>query len=246
MLLFQAILLFLFPLGLYCLVLANINRRDRPLVLWGAWDAILMLAGGAGFFLVLMPTLLVYLYHRNLAGAVEADETFLTVYARWWLLWLLYYVAVVGGAVALIRWRRHKTVIYNVDTELFPAAFAQAARLAGLECRTHAEQPGDFILTAAPAAETALAVAPLPPLRHDVAVVNVEPFPAGCHVTLHWLEAAPATRLGFEQQLAKVLEAARPADNPLTGWFLVISGLVFGLIAVVVLVVYVGIYLRLH
>ncbi len=245
--LFQAILLFLFPLGLYCLVLANINRREHPLVLSGAWDAILMLAGGAGFFLVLVPTLLVYLYSRSLAGAAEVDESFMAVWARWWLLWLLYYVTLIAGSALLIRWRQHKTVIYNVDTELFASAFAQAARLAGLECRTHPDQPGDFILALAPPPETAVAVAPLPsPSRLHTGVVTVEPFPAWCHVTLHWVDYAPAARDSFEEQLAKVLEPARPADNPLAGWFLVISGLVFGLIALVVLAVYLPLYLRLH
>ena len=66
------------------------------------------------------------------------------------------------------------------------------------------------------------------------------------HVDMERVAGTPVARLSFEQQLAKVLATARPADNPLAGWFLIISGLVFGLIALVVLAVYLPIYLRLH
>jgi hypothetical protein len=238
-LLFQAILLFLFPLGLYCLVLGNINRRDRPLLLSGTWDATFMLCGGAGFFLVLVPTLFADFYARSLG---EADE------GRWWLVWLLYYALLVASTWLFIAWRRHKTVIYNVDTDAFAAALVQAARLAGLEVRTRPEQPGAFALAPLPVAETAISATPLPayPAHHDVAVVTVDPYPVGCHVTLHWLEYYPSARHSFEQHLRRVLDPSRPTDNPLAGWFLLISGLIFGLIALVVAAVYLPYYFRQH
>jgi hypothetical protein len=228
-LLFQAILLFLFPVGLYCLVLANINRRQRPLLLSGAWDALLMLAAGAGFFLVLVPALLDLLYHRSVAGAAGGDESFTSLWLRWWLLWVGYYLVLTAAAVALIVWRRHKTVIYNVDTQLFPAAFVQAGRLAGLECQAHPDRPGRYTLRPADQAVRA-------------AEVDLEMFPSGCHVTLHWAYYAPALRLSVEQQLDKLLDEVQPADNPLAGWFLVISALIFALISLVVVAVYLHAY----
>jgi hypothetical protein len=246
--LFQALLLFLFPLGLYCLVLAHVNRRERPLLFSGMWDVVLMLAGGAGFFLVLIPVLLVELYQRSVLGPGNAGDTFARLFVRWGLLWLLYYVTLIGGALALISWRRHKTVIYNVDTDLFPAAFAQAARLAGLEYHGYPGHPERIILTLNPPLPTAVSTEPLPafpPLRREVALVNLEFFPAGCHVTIHWEQYEPALRRVIEQNLDKILEQARPTDNPLAGWFLVISGLIFGLIALVVLAVLL-IYYRTH
>jgi hypothetical protein len=246
-LLFQAILLFLFPLGAYCLLLAHVNRRDRPLLLAGSWDGALMLGAGSGFFLILLPTIFLHLYHRSIHGAIGVEEDLDQLLARWWFAWFGYYVLLVAGSVALVAWRRHKTVIYNVDTELFPALFVQAARLAQLDVHAHPEQSGHYVLSLALPPATAIAAERLPPLQpagRPAAVLVVDPYPAGCHVTVHWQHYSPAVRLALEEQLAKTLEQARPADNPLAGWFLVISGLVFGLIALVVLAVYLQLYFR--
>jgi hypothetical protein len=237
--LFQAILLFLFPIGAYCLLLANVNRRARPLLLSGTADVALMLAAGSGFFLAFLPALFDQLYHRSIAGPA-ADKSFAALHLRWWALWLFYYLALVGWSLLLLSWRRHATVIYNVDAELLFGAFAQAARGAGLECHSEPARPGRYSLALASPADTALSAAPLP--RREVASVAIDSFPAGCHVTLHWDRYKASVRSAFEAQLAKALEGARPADNPLAGWFLVISGLVFGLIALVVVTVYLNVY----
>lgn len=229
MLLFQAILLFLFPLGLYCLVLAYINRRDRPLLLSGVWDVALMLGAGAGFFLVLLPTLLDQFYHRAYIGAVGTDTDPGRIWERWWLAWAFYYAVLVAGAALLLWWRRHVTVIYNVNTEVFPAIFAQAARLANLACRALPDTP-DVLLQSTDGMA--------------LASVQIETFTPGSHITLHWRHYTPATRRDVEQALDRLLEQARAEDNSLSGWFLVLSGLDFGLIALAVLALYVLVFLR--
>jgi hypothetical protein len=239
-LLFQAILLFLFPVGLYCLLLAYLNRRQRPAVLSGAWDRAAMLAAGAGFFLVLLPTIFDHLYQRSYVGAVGGDEDLDSLWTRWWLVWLFYYLALVAVAALLIVWGRHQTVIYNVDTDLFGATLAQAVRLARLECQSLPEQPERLFL-AAPVDAAGLNVHAGP----AVAQVRIESFPAGCHVTLHWQSYVPAARAAVEQALVKIVEQARQEDNVLAGWFLILAGLVFGLISLVVIAVYLSIYLPL-
>jgi hypothetical protein len=241
-LLFQAILLFLFPLGVYCLVLAHINRRERPLLLSGAWDVIAMLAAGAGFFLVLVPTLFDHLYHRTILGAFEHEEDFATLWVRWWLVWVAYYSCLIVLGLLLIVWRRHKTVIYNVDTEAFPHIFSQAVLLARLESHPDAEKPGRFIVVLPTPPDTAVTAPRRAPLAH----VFVEAYPTGCHVTLHWEGYMPHVRAEVEQQLRKILDQMHLSENPLATWFLILSGLIFGLIALVVLAVYLSIYLRHH
>jgi hypothetical protein len=50
-------LVFLFPLGVYLLVLATINRRERPLMIAGTFDALLLSFGLSGILLWVGPAL---------------------------------------------------------------------------------------------------------------------------------------------------------------------------------------------
>ena len=59
-----ALLAFLLPVGFYCLILASINRRGKPLIVSGVWDSIGLLFAVSGFS---MPTfwlgfILVYVF----------------------------------------------------------------------------------------------------------------------------------------------------------------------------------------
>ena len=65
-----------------------------------------------------------------------------------------------------------------------------------------------------------------------------------CHVTLHWDNFGLEVRRQVEADLEKSLEGAAPLENPAAGWFLNISGMIFGsffmlALAVVVVMVFV-------
>jgi hypothetical protein len=65
---FQVLLTFivsLFPLAVYCLILAGINRRDRPLVVRGVWDFAGVLAALSGILLWTGPVLLQHLMRER-------------------------------------------------------------------------------------------------------------------------------------------------------------------------------------
>jgi hypothetical protein len=243
-----SLLIFLFPLALYCLVLAYVNRSRRPLLVPGQWDCVALLFGLSGFLLATAPTLLSRLFDRVLLMYPGIDVATATL-----TLWLGYYVLIACAAALLLAIRRRTTVIYNVDTDLFAERFAGALASLGLDCavmsgRVVIAPAAAFTTTPAPLElSDAIAAGPVlaPPLAaspiksfHAVpggpryAELTVDPFAMFCHVTLHWEICAPALRREIEDRLARALDDAVAVDNPAAVWFLGFSGLVFGGITV--------------
>src|SRR4051794_21437815 len=108
----SAFLAFLFPVGFYCLVLATINRRRRPLLVSGAWDTVGLLFALSGFFLITVPMLLSEFFVR--AAAAELPDQPSNLWAEQWLVDAAYFVVLVVGSALLIFWRGNLTLIYNV------------------------------------------------------------------------------------------------------------------------------------
>jgi hypothetical protein len=243
------LLIFLFPLAIYCLVLAYINRNRRPLLVPGLWDCVGLLFGLSGLLLATVPMLLSRLFDRIqlMYPGIDAATATLT-------LWIGYYLLIASAAALLLVVRRHKSAIYNVDTDLFGERLAGALTGLGLDYviksgRLVIALAESFTTTPAPAqlteAITASAVSapPLaaPPIKtiHAApggpryAELTVDPFPMFCHITLHWENHAPALRRDIENRLARALDDAVAVDNPAAVWLLGFSGLVFGGITVI-------------
>lgn len=241
-LLFYAVLLFLLTIGLYCLLLTILNRRPRPVMLAGMLDAAAMLLAAAGFFLVLLPAILHTFENHLLRGHLaDAPDQFDVFVVFSWALWLGYYAVLIVGAALFVFSRRDTTVIFNVETDLFLDLVPRAAAQAGLEVT---REENRFILHTPSAAATAISAEPLAssPLVKSLsdranAILEVDPFAAGSHVTLRWRNYRPEVRRLVERALDKRLDEARAPDNPVAGWFLLLSSLVFGLVALVIAVV---------
>lgn len=221
-----AFLAFLLPVGVYCFVLAAINRRPRPVMIRGVWDAIGLLFALSGFFLATVPAL-AYELHRNI---LDAPELPLGV----WAWWLAYFAVLVCGAALLILTRANKTMIYNVDPQLFSTIAQQSFASLGLAARLEnrrliltptATQAGDAISESPRLAAVASA--------RRFGEVAIESFAAMSHVTLHWGRCSPDLRDEVERELDRNLEGAAPADNAAAGWFVSISGMIFGAVLVV-------------
>ena len=65
------------------------------------------------------------------------------------------------------------------------------------------------------------------------AELTVEAFGAMSHVTLHWGPCSPHLRSELERELDRGLESAAPTDNSASGWFVSISGMIFGAVLVI-------------
>jgi hypothetical protein len=231
-------LVFLFPLALYSLALAYVNWSSRPVLVSGLWDCIALLFGLSGFLLFTLPTLLfggIARFIAILPGIEGVDPEF-----RPWLVFIAYYSAVACGMALLLAVRRHKTVIYNVDTELFRERLSQVLTSLGLD---HVNLSGRLIIapaeafTTAPApdqAGAAITADPVhvhasrelpmkaftaPPGGPRYAEVSLDTFQMLCHVTLHWETYTPYFRREIEDRLERSL-GDDPVDNPAAAWLL--------------------------
>lgn len=232
-----ALLAFLLPVGFYCLVLAAINRRGKPLLVGGRLDCVGLLFALAGFFLATGPMLLSEFYRRVLSVDL------------WhWVLWLAYFFFLISGSALMLVWRTHKTIVYNVDAELFPKSLEIALANLGLGTEKRNER---LIISAQPhsAANESTGITeatpkPAPPVDDmRYAELNVDIFPSMCNVTLHWHNYRPEVRRQIETELDRCLEAAAPLENPAAGWFLNISGMIFGTLFMVVVAFIVLVFL---
>src|SRR2546423_481437 len=95
-----ALLAFLLPIGFYCLILASINRRPRPLLVSGLWDTIGLLFALSGFFLVTMPMLFSEFLSR--AFLTEGIESPVGLWLQHWVMYLAYFLLLLCGGAFLI------------------------------------------------------------------------------------------------------------------------------------------------
>jgi len=217
-----ALLAFLIPLGIYCLLLAFINRRNKPLMVRGVWDALGLLGAISGFLLWTMPVLFEEFCSR-VFDALEAPY----VYAA---LWVGYFLFLAFSCTLTLFLRASKTMIYNVDTKVFNTLLEQAVARIGLSMQMNR---GLLVLT--PAKTETENNRPLTRLGSPLASndrrfveLSVENFSSMCHVTLHWDQCEPHVRSQIEEELERGLELAAPEENAAAGWFYSVSGLIFG------------------
>src|SRR5262245_59467441 len=182
-----ALLAFLLPVAVYFLILASLNRRNRPVLVTGLWDSVGLLAAVAGFFLATVPMLITEFYRRAFIAA-ESDH-FFGLLLQHWILWIIYFLLLISGSVLMILWRMHKTMIYNVDPELFPEAMGRTFTAIGMGMTARLDR---LMLTPAPRSEnsesTAITESATPaadPNDSRYGELAIESFPSMCHVTLH-------------------------------------------------------------
>jgi len=250
-----------FPLAFYCLVLGTINRRVRPLPVSGGWDFVGLLCALSGLLLIDGP-LLIRLYHdraektiyqRDIENAAKGapqmgpdeddqkkdsvDEQVSTALALWRIVWVLYFLVVLGGAALLVWARRNVLVIYNIEGPAFQDALTRTLERLGmlwhLEGRHLLLRRG--IAVAGPGDGGA---APAPPW----AECDVASFPVMCHVTMHWRRDPQRLRPQVEGELARQLKEVRTYDNPAAGWFLSVASCLFGLVLMGVVIVLLGVF----
>jgi hypothetical protein len=240
-------LVFLVPVAAYCLILALLNRRLHPVMLSGPWDAAGLLFAASGGLLFVGPAVMALLYHRTvnegpLAG--KGASSFGDLWASWWGIWLVYYLVLVAGSVALLWLRRGKTIIYNVDPEGLERTLAQLLDRLGLEWNRlgnrvfvsaggagrPAAAPYLHQFSNSPLALSAEAPAPAAPRPAGEAVFDIEPFTSLRHVTLHWRQHSGLVRAELEAELDRALAELPAPDNPAGTWFMGVASFLLALI----------------
>jgi hypothetical protein len=135
-LIFLAVLI---PIGIYCLVLAVINRRQHPVVVPGPWDFVGVLFAASGILIVGGPAILTGIYkHWRLTWLLGQTRSLEGVGDNWsfWIsLWLLYFGVVAGGSAFVLWHRRRLTSIYNIELAVFTEVLIRVLDRLGLEWR---------------------------------------------------------------------------------------------------------------
>jgi hypothetical protein len=124
------ILLAFFPLAVYLLILGAVNRRRRPVLVWGVWDFVGVLFAASGFLLFGGPAVLsslnerwrlFWLFGQSGVRTTAADGA----WQFWIFLSLLYFALVVGGSAYFLWRHRHLTSIYNAERPQVEQAILQ-------------------------------------------------------------------------------------------------------------------------
>jgi len=249
LLLFLLFLLFLIPLAIYCLILSSINRRPHPIMVSGAWDCLGLLFAASGFFLGVLPGIVTLLYSKTLRQLPFAEprsgaEALGNLLLEWWGVLLLYYLALVVGATAVVLHRRASTVIYNINPDDWERLFAQVLAGLGMEQARSGKQitlgapaRDDASLTEPGPSEAAIQAKIYPCLSlHRTALLRIDAFPALSNITLHWEHAGAELREQIETELARALQAVETVDNAAGSWFLGIGGSIITMVFLTVLV----------
>jgi hypothetical protein len=226
-LLFLSILAFLVPVAVYCWVLSYINRRVKPTMVSGTWDSAGMMLAASGILLVVFPFLLYLFFLRKYQGEFSPEGEQSVLY--WWgTTWCLYFALLVFGVARALWTRRNRTVFYNVDAEAFGHVLSDV--MGTLELK-HARLGNRLVIWEQKQEQRATTE-----VSHACAELVVEAFPPMCNVTLRWVHGEAKWRPIFEKHLADELDRTRLLDNPSAGWLMGMSGVLFGLIFLTILV----------
>jgi hypothetical protein len=241
--------LFFFPVAVYCLVLGMLNRRTNPVMVSGPWDFLGVLLAASGLILFGGPAALTMFYDKEvrdfLVGRYHDFGThFSSLFYKWWGIWALYYLLVLGCAGFLVWLRRGKTAVYNIEPAALDETLARVLERLDLEWarlgnRVFIGFPGGSIPSAGiPVPQDPHVVAGLPPKRPGAvsawpdreAIVDVEPFYATRHVTLSWVYATGPVRHQVEAELGRSLNEVFVRDNPASTWLMLVASFLFALI----------------
>ncbi len=208
----------LFPLAVYLLILALLNRGPQPAVVSGPWDFAGVLLAASGFLVIGGPVALNGLYEQaRLAAMVNPSQLSLSgsilrplghaPWTFWLVLWLLYFLGVAVGAAYLLWRRQGSLVIYHITSEDFAVVLNRVLGRLRLEARQQGRRVELRSLgSPGPAAEFELTA-----------------WPSTRNLTLRWLSES-ALRGPVEDELVLGLEEVNGGGSSLSGWLLGLAG----------------------
>lgn len=248
----------LLPLAIYSLVLSAINARRHPTVVSGPWDFVGVLLATSGCWLVGGPCILAGLNARwrdAMLGNVPLEDP-AGQSSYWMLLWLAYFVAVLGSASMLLWWRRGITVIYQIEPAALDRALDRVCDRFGLDATRQANHlwisprsKAAPVAALSDAENSAGGRVPVMPNGYGTATaedaeIELDVFPAMRNITLRWHMTPETLRRDVEVELAKVLNEVASPDNPASGWLLTLAGCLFLLLFGLLLLIFFLLFTR--
>jgi hypothetical protein len=198
----------LFPLTLYCLILALINGRQRPVVVSGTWDFAGVLFAASGLLLGGGPAVLTSLDESwRMFWLLGAPHDLPGVGSVGWVvsvaLIAAYFCCVLVFSTLMLLARRRTSSVYNVEREAFEETLTQVLETLGLEWSREGRKV--WVTT-----------------RSGPLLLEVDAFPLMRHVMLRWrpADADDQTRQEIDDALREALGRLRTPENPAASWFL--------------------------
>jgi hypothetical protein len=256
------------PLGILCLVVARLNSRPHPVLVWGVWDFALVLLGVSGVLLYAGPGFLTgfSMPWRDVWLEINYGSLRAVHDPRPWIwssLWYLYFALVAGGCAAALWRRRRITAVYNTDSATLSACLGEtldrlgyAWERAGSQLRIDSRPAivGNAPITAprpvlagiageAGRRQSRFAMLPMDSavstMLDSPAVLECNSFPAMRHVTLVWHSESDGLRQTVETELQESLAHISSERSPVAFWLRAVSLALF--LALFLLTVYVQI-----
>jgi hypothetical protein len=127
-----------FPLGIYCLLIARLNRRPHAVLVAGSMDFAGLLLAVSGLLFFIGPGLLMgfnynsrdlwlQIHFRSLRGSRD----------HWWFIWVFlwyfYFAFIICWSSFLLWTRRRVTSVYNVAPAMFVQTIGQVLDRLGLD-----------------------------------------------------------------------------------------------------------------
>ncbi len=238
----------IFPFGIYCLIIARLNSRPHPVLVWGVWDFAAVVLAVSGLLFYVGPGLLtgfsapwrdvwLELNYRSLRLVPDPGPGSWA----WTGLWYSYFAVLTGG-LGLASWQRRKfTAIYNIDAASLADCLAQALdRLqypwerVGSQFHIHRQpslsrhprpkmKPAAVLagVSRSDDASTFGSSAPTPetsPAGDAPSVVELYSFAAMRHVTLRWRSERDSLRRAVEKELSESLAHLRSGRSRTAAW----------------------------
>jgi hypothetical protein len=245
------VLAFVFPIAVYFLMLALLNRRETPVLVSGPWDFLEVLFACSGFLLVGGPVMLTGFSQRWREYWLNMPRRRLPDFDDpWWHFWLfvwgIYFVLLVVFSLVVLWQRRRTTPIYNVEPDVLHSTLARVLddlRLDWMRVdNRYFIADRDVILDpealdeSGPAASAHNLDGPNQPELRGQALglssertitLELDVFPAMRHATLIWPGKPGMLRDAVEAQLDQRFSRIRTRDNPAGLWLLSIAASLF-------------------
>lgn len=204
----SGVLLCLTPLAAYLLYLSHLNGQSTPRAVPGPWDLAAALLGLSGFILLFGPLLITLIdsaWRSNVYGGWSTLRNVGRREAWAGSLMATGYLVTLGGVVGmLLRSRRGKTAIYNVEPSQVEPTLARVLE--------ESEQPWRKTVGGFEISPTKDAVS------HDPIRVRVDAFVSLGHATLCWAGPYPGQREAIEAALLPRLPARHGGRNAVATW----------------------------
>jgi hypothetical protein len=227
-------LAFVFPVAVYFLILANLNRRSHPVMVSGPWDFSEVLLACSGFLIFGGICVLTGFNERWRAYWLYGNPRMLrSVTSDFWYFWLsvigLYFLLLLAIAVYLLWRRRLATAIYNIELPTLQDYISLTLERLGLDYQQIDQRyfisPPDHSKSEAIRTAEAPALTRAPSSAQKL-MLELDNFRAVRHVTLYW-SATGVLRDEIEAELARNLGEVRNGPNPVAKWMIILAVLLF-------------------